>query len=250
MLKLKQILNSAGMSPREPPRRQPEVSVRARVGSLERSFMALVSLLSNQFYNVAQELIIDFLLNSVPEDLTQTPEYVHIMLLDETDKLTEFIRVMDFWNTDLLGLIVQEFGTEDCVEAMASYQTEVAAFYSSVTVEACRMEEWEVREWQQDDIKTIKLQLASAWDDQRRTLQDLNEFKRKLQRRAGYEKHDVRLQSVSDVCTMVLVTEFADLGRLEHIHSDFFRTNNILKVTAAGKTIYNVESPKVSGHHT
>lgn len=235
---------STVQSPRHSPRKLPEVPFLERIGVLERSYVALASLLSNHFHNVPHEDIIDFLLNSVPDDLAQTPEYRHITLVDDTDKLTELVRVTDLWHTDLLGLLIKKFGSEECIEALDSYQTKVALFYSNATMEECRMEEWEVRDWAQDDIKAIEFQLASTWDEQR-TLQDVNEFKLKLQRRAGYERHELRLHGVADVCTFVLVTESSQLSRLKNIHNEFFRINNILRVTAAGDTIYHVESPKV-----
>jgi len=204
----------------------------------------LASLLSNHFHDIPHELIIDFFLNSVPEDLAHTPEYLHITLLDETDKLSELLHVTDLWHTHLLDILVRQFGSSDCKEAMEAHRSQVATFYSSSTIEECRTEEWEVREWNQDDIKTIELRLASSWDRQR-TLQDLNEFGLELQRRAGYEKHEMRLQSVADVATFILVTDGADLARLQNINSEFFRTNNILEVRAAGRSIYHVESIKV-----
>ena len=149
----------------------------------------------------------------------------------------------DLWHTDLLDSLVRNLGSSDCIEAMETHRAHVASFYSRVTIEECRMEEWEVREWMQDDVKTVELRLASSWDQQ--TLQDLNELRLELQRTAGYKRHEMRIQAVADVITFILVTEEAALARLQNINIDLFRNKNILEVRAAGRSIYHIESVKV-----
>ena len=193
--------------------------------------------------NITRETIAKRLL-LMPQEIKELAAYLKVKNAESDDAFSELLRVSDYKQNEVLHQLVVDVGDDGCKRAMALYQDDSNCFNSDTTLGEF------TRDWldraESPELEQVTLTMGGRWES--RTLQELEDFKKKLQRRAHFNTHDLQLrkvQSASVQVTLTLASEYADISNFKLVDYGFYKANSVLRITAGGTMIYNVESPKV-----
>jgi hypothetical protein len=193
--------------------------------------------------NVTAQMIEKWLL-LVPHELKQLQSYLKVKNEEDKNAFSKLLSISNFRQPILMQQLVGDVGDTSCKRAMALYQEDLHSFNCETTMGEFS-KDW-LHKQVEPDTKLVTLVLGARWDS--RTMQEFEEFNRKLQRRAHLNMYDLELcnmQSTSVQATLALAAEHADLSNFKHVDTAFYKANNVLRVTGESSVIYDVESPMV-----
>lgn len=220
-----------------------------RLEELHMKYKTLVEELLEYFQkNVTSEMITKKL-RLAPVELKQLKAYLHIRDSNSDDLFTEVIKVSNFRYMPVMQQLVREVGNEKCKRAMLSYREDLFNFNVETTLGEYAKGRGSADGRGSDgvDEREIVLKMGGKWAN--KSLQDFEEFKKKLQKRAHFDMHALQLQGAALPClglTLAVASNSADVSNIKHVETDFFKLNNVLRVSLGDDIIYNVESPKVN----
>lgn len=218
--------------------------IEQRVEELEMKYKYTIEVITEYFEkNVTPQMLGEELL-SMPPELKRLKVYNTIKSSDSENPFLELLDISDYRHSEVLQQLVSYLGDESCKRAMALYQDDLLCFNTETTLREF------VKNWlcvvDNSEQGDVMLKMGAKWEN--RTLQDFEEFKRRLQQKAHFDVHDLQTSQVESACvrvTLTLASESIEISNLKFVEPEFYRANNVLQVLIGNNIIYSVESPKV-----
>lgn len=215
-----------------------------RIEELQMKYNAAIEEVSDNFKKKVTPQMIQKKLRLAPPELEQLKSFPQVNNSESDDIFDKVIAATDFQNIEILLWLVCDLGDNKCKEAMQLYEDDLLDFNVETTLqEYAKCNLHTVSHSGQEEILLI---MSEKWET--KTLQDLREFKRKLQIKAHFGSYDLNVCKVASACvevTLALVSNSADICNVKLVETDFFRANHVLRVSVRNTIVYNVESPKV-----
>lgn len=215
-----------------------------RVEELKMKYKYTIEVITEYFErNISSDMTVKMLL-LVPPELKQLKSYLNVTTSDGKDIFSELVDVCDYRHHELLQQLVDGMGDENCKRAMSLYYDDLNRFNSETTLgEFAKDLHGTVTYSRQEKVV---LKMGVKWEN--KTLQDFEEFQKKLQRKAHFGAHSLQMRKVETACvqiTLAIVSELADISDLKFVEPEFFKANSVLQVSINDCIVYDVESQKV-----
>lgn len=178
-----------------------------------------------------------------PPDLRNLKSYLQVYNSKNDDLFAELIHAINFQHIEILQELMKEFGNEKCKRVLALYEEDLRTFNMETTLGECS------KSWSRISSEQAEVQLLLGGKWENKTLHDFYEFKKKLQRRAHFDSYSLNLCKVESPClelSLAMASATAQSSNMKLVDKEFYKANNVLRVSLGGDIIYHVESPKVT----
>ena len=219
------------------------LSSKERVAWIKTKYKCMIKAVSEHFQQKMTPEQLVGKLDSFPSELGKLPLCVQLKNTDNAEKFWELIENSDYRHLQIMEHLVNDLGDKLCRDFLATYKQSLIEFLTETTLEEYAAESLSKSGPKESEIV---LKLSDQWET--RTLQDLDDFVLKLQRKAHFNKYTLLVSKVETGClevTLELTADSADINRMNTVDAEFYRRNNILSVLVGDNIIYDVESPKV-----
>lgn len=218
--------------------------IEQRVEELKMKYKYAIDVVKEYFEkNVTPEMIEKRLL-LMPQEIKQLIPYLKVKNSKGEDAFAKLLSVSNYRQNEVLYQLVVDAGDDGCKRAMALYQDDMNCFNSD-TILGEFTKDWLGRE-ESPEQEQIILTMGGRWEN--KTLQEFEDFKKKLQRKAHFNIHDLqvmKVQSASVQVTLMVASQFADICNFRLVDDGFYKAHSVLRISTADSMIYNVESQKV-----
>ena len=217
--------------------------IEQRLEELKMKYKFTIDTIKEYFQrNITSQMIAKRLL-LMPPELRSLKDMLRMQRCDSSvSALAALLALTDYRHFEILQQVVAALGDESCKRTLLLYEEDLESFYSGTTLE----EFSKVSAGSAAAPHTAVLTLGAKWES--KSLLELEEFKKKLQRKSGLHPHDLQTRHLASACLRVTFTmrsQQGSLGNLTAVDSGFYRANNVLQVSVGDRTLYHVESPKV-----
>lgn len=214
--------------------------IEQRVEELKMKYRYTIEDITEYFENLSSEMT-EKMLPLMPAELKA---YLKVTKAESKDIFRDLVGISDYRQTELLHQLVSGLGDENCKRAVSLYQGDLNCFNSETTLgEFAENSHGALTSTGHEEIV---LKMGAKWE--KKTLQDFEELKKKLQHKASLGAHDLQMLKVGNASvevTLVMVSALANIHNLKLVQPGFFAANNMLQVSIKDCIIYDVESPQV-----